>query len=108
MRRDLPVLVIAETRDYWRKIRDPDGDECWIHRTKLTAAGAVMVMAEVLVLRHRPDYAAPQKARLARGVIARIEKSEDRWLRVRAGAINGWAPQGSFWGYGDGESVAAN
>lgn len=97
-RRGLPTMVIAETRDHWRKIRDAEGDECWIHRTKLSGAKTVMVVEDGLVLRARPFDGAMQKARLGRGLIARVEKSDGGWVKISAPNVRGWAPQQGFWG----------
>lgn len=97
-RRGLPTMVVAETRDHWRKIRDAEGDECWIHRTKLSGAQTVMVLEDGLVLRARPFDGAMQKARLGRGLIARVEKSADGWVKISAPNARGWAPQKGFWG----------
>ena len=105
-RRGLPVMVVAETRDHWRKIRDFDGDECWMHRTKLSGAQTVIVVEEGLVLRARPNDGAMQKARLGRGLVARVESVRDGWVKVSAGdvksgvraSIRGWAPQSGLWG----------
>ena len=44
----LPVVIVRESQE-WRKIRDPQGDEVWVHRRMLaadrtaitTAAGAI-------------------------------------------------------------------
>lgn len=98
MRRGLPVMVIAETRDHWRKIRDLEGDECWTHKSKLSGAETALVMEEGLVLRSRPGPEAPAKARLARGVIAKIDRERDGWLRVSAEGVKGWARSSAFWG----------
>ncbi len=97
-RRGLPAMVIAETRDHWRKIRDPEGDECWIHRTKLSGAKTAIVMEDGLVLRARPHDGAMQKARLGRGLIARVEKTRDGWVKISAPNVRGWAPREGFWG----------
>lgn len=97
-RRGLPAMVIAETRDHWRKIRDAEGDECWIHRTKLSGAKTVMVVEDGLLLRARPFDGAMQKARLGRGLIARVEKSDGDWVKISAPNVRGWARQQGFWG----------
>ncbi len=98
MRRGLPVMVVAETTDHWRKVRDVEGDECWIHKTKLSNAKTALVMTDGLTLHARPSAAAPQKARLGNGVIARVEATEAGWLRVSVDGRKGWAPQSGFWG----------
>ncbi|MBT8470956.1 MAG: aspartyl-trna synthetase [Marinicaulis sp.] len=97
-RRGLPVLVVAETSDHWRKIRDAESDECWIHRSKLSGAQTVLVRSERLPLRARPNYAAPAKAHLGGGVIARVSKVQDGWFFVTAKGAKGWAPERALWG----------
>ena len=99
-RSGMPAMVVAETRDHWRKIRDPEGDECWIHRTKLSGAKTAIVIEDGLVVRARPEDGASQKARLGRGVIARVEKSRGDWVKISAPNVRGWARQGGFWGLG--------
>lgn len=99
-RRGLPVMVVAETRDHWRKIRDPEGDECWIHRTKLSGAQTAIVMEDGLAIRARPNNGAAQKARLGRGVIARIENTRGGWVKISAQGVRGWAPATGLWGGG--------
>ncbi len=97
-RKGLPVLVIAETRDHWRKIRDSEGDECWIHRAKLSGAQTALVVQDGLALRARPSDDAMQKARLGKGLVARVENQKSGWVQVSAGRLKGWAPQHGLWG----------
>lgn len=107
MRRGLPVMVVAETTDHWRKIRDAEGDECWTHKTKLSGTETALVLEDGLKLRSRPDDAAPARARLGRGVIARVEETRGEWLRVSAEGVRGWAPRSGFWGGGEAPQTLA-
>lgn len=97
-RRALPVLIIAETTDHWRKIEDRDGDQCWIHKSKLSGAKTVIAIGAATPLRAKPAMIAPLRATLEAGVIARIDKSEKGWLRVDADGLKGWARADAFWG----------
>lgn len=98
MRQGLPVVVIAETRDHWRKIRDRDGDSCWVHKTKLSGADTALVVADGVALHAKPNLKAPIKARLGEGLIADVEKSRGRWLRISVNGLTGWARAADLWG----------
>ncbi len=98
MRRGLPVMVVAETTDHWRKIRDPEGDECWTHKSKLSSVETALVLEDGLALRSRPSETAPARARLGRGVVARVVAARDGWLRLSADGRKGWARRSGLWG----------
>ena len=98
MRAGLPVMIVAETKDHWRKIRDSEGDECWTHKSKLSGDETALVLEDGLALRTRPDPSAPARARLGRGVIAHVEGAKEGWLRVSADGRKGWARASAFWG----------
>lgn len=97
VRAGAPVLVIAETTDHWRKIRDIESGECWVHQTMLSAVSHVIVREDT-EMRTRPAAAAPVRARLARGVLAKIERREGEWLKITAGRMRGWARREALWG----------
>lgn len=98
MRASLPVMVVAETKDHWRKIRDAEGDECWTHKSKLSGDETALVLEDGLALRTKPDADAPARARLGRGVIAHVEGAKSGWLKVSADGRKGWARASAFWG----------
>lgn len=92
-----PVLIIAETRDHWRKIRDSEGSECWAHQTTLAARNHVLVLQET-PLRARPSSNGAVKARLAPGLLAEFDGAEGDYARVKAAGVSGWAESGALWG----------
>lgn len=93
----LPVQVVAETTDHWRKIRDHESSECWAHQTTLRAVSHVIVEADTAIL-VRPEIEAPVRARLRAGVIARIERASGDWRLISVGELKGWAPVSRLWG----------
>lgn len=98
-----PVLVIAESVDHWRKVRDADGDECWVHQATLKAQTHVLIVAD-LALREKRAAGAAVTGRLGEGVLAKLAKRKQGWLRLSAGDARGWAPQAAVWG---GDPLAA-
>lgn len=96
-RKDMPVEITAEY-EHWRRVRDRDGAGGWVHYSLLSGARTVIVDQDLLDLFARPDPAAPVKARLEMGVIARLEECKPEWCRLSAGGYRGWARKTSLWG----------
>lgn len=108
-REGLPVEVTAEF-DTWRRIRDIEGTEGWVHQSMLSGKRSVLVTGQAL----QPIYA---KADSTAEVIARAEPQamgellacENAWCEVKfaqsESAVRGFMPKGSFWGAYAGEVV---
>jgi SH3-like domain-containing protein len=96
-RQGAPVLVIAESVDHWRKIRDAAGDECWAHRVTLSAQTHVQTIRET-ALGKKPAVDAPASAKLGPGVLARIDARKNGWLKVSAGGVEGWVAEDAVFG----------
>jgi SH3-like domain-containing protein len=97
LRAGLPVKVIAETRDHWRKIVDLDGATCWAHQTTLRSPTHVVLRRDVAILM-RPHRRAQVRAEVQKGVIARLEGQREGWRRISASGLEGWAPADALWG----------
>ncbi|MEM9495749.1 MAG: SH3 domain-containing protein [Pseudomonadota bacterium] len=105
LRKGLPVIIVAETRDHWRKIQDRDGDTCWTHKSKLSGVDTGLIAAGGATLLARPTEAAPVTAELGPGVIVAIEKSRGPWRRVVVGRMRGWTKAEHVWGAGAAEAA---
>lgn len=92
-----PVLVIAESVDHWRKLRDEEGDECWVHQATLRAQTHVLTTDETVLMK-RPRNGARRTGDLAAGVLARLLRRKGEWLLISAGAAKGWVEERSVWG----------
>jgi SH3-like domain-containing protein len=96
-RAGVPVRVIAETRDYWLKIEDIDGDACWAHQSVLKGNRRAIALGDV-DLKAGASKGATVRVRLQRGVIAEILKDDGPWVLIKAGDARGWAQATAFWG----------
>ena len=96
-REGVPVRVIAETRDYWLKIEDIDGDVCWAHQSVLKGNRRAIALGDV-DLRASPKRGAPVRVRLRSGVVGDILKDDGPWVLVRVEDARGWAEASAFWG----------
>jgi len=103
----VPVEIIQEF-DTWRKIRDVEGDEGWVHQnlligTRTGYATPLMANGEVTMHTNRADDG-PVRARLAPGVKVTIHECDGQWCSVAAGqpgerqAFSGYVRQEELWG----------
>jgi SH3-like domain-containing protein len=104
VRKGLPVEIVEEF-DVWRKIRDFQGSEGWVHQRMLTGARNVLVEGAVRVLHVEPDPASPAAARAEAGVVARLIECRGLWCRVEAQGIKGWLKRDEIWGVYPDEAV---
>jgi len=103
-RKGLPVEVTAEF-DVWRKIRDSEGTEGWVHQRMLAAQRSVVVKDAVRALRGEPDAAAPIVARAEAGVVARLVQCRAQWCEVETQGLKGWLQRSEVWGVFPDEAV---
>lgn len=98
-RRNMPVEVLAEFGT-WRKIRDIQGTQGWVHQSLLSSNRWVTVTGQARTLRRRADASSPAVARLEPGVNAQIvECPEDNgWCRMTSGGYEGWLRRVEVWG----------
>lgn len=104
-RPNLPVEVVAEF-DTWRKIRDSDGTEGWVHQSMLSGRRTVIVKTAVRLLRREPSESAAPIARLEPGVIGWLESCRDIWCEVEVAGIDGWLRRDDVWGVLSDEAVS--
>ncbi len=96
-RSGMPVEIIDEF-DTWRRIRDWQGTEGWVHQSMVQGRRSVLITGQRRTLKRRPEAAAPGVAMLDAGVIAGLERCRDGWCEVSAGGYSGWLPRDSFYG----------
>lgn len=96
-RKGLPVEIIAQY-EQWRRIRDSQGTEGWVHQRLVTGIRNVIVKGTQRILHAEADAAAPPMAKLDPGVIAHLLECRDRWCRIEAQNIKGWLGRDEIWG----------
>ena len=108
-RRDLPVEILREF-ELWRRIRDPDGTEGWVHQSTLMGRRSFIVRgapgSEVMLRRRAEDQAQPV-ARLRPGVVGRLRACElnSAWCEAQIGEFRGYIKRADIWGVGPNEEV---
>ncbi len=98
-RRDYPVEVIAEF-ETWRKIRDWEGTEGWVHQSMLSGRRFALVAGTVRELRQEPNQDADVVARAEPGVIGELLRCGEGapWCRLQIAGHDGWLRRDEIWG----------
>ena len=98
-RQFLPIEIIAEYGT-WRKVRDWQGAQGWVHQNMLSGRRTFIVTEEVRTVRRDPSTKSPGVAGLEPGVIGRIQfcPANSTWCRVEADGHYGWLRRVEFWG----------
>ena len=98
-RKNLPVEVIAEY-ELWRKIRDYQGTEGWIHSTLLYQRRTFIVTGDIQALRRSDQDDSRPVARLEPGVVGTILRcpTGTEYCQVEVGNHKGWLKRDQFWG----------
>ena len=105
-RRFMPIEVIAEY-DTWRKVRDWQGTQGWVHQSMLSGRRALMVTNKIRTLRGKPNSNSTEVAKLEPGVIGQVLICEfgSTWCQVDVRDQKGWLRRVDFWGVYKNESV---
>jgi SH3-like domain-containing protein len=97
VRRSLPVEVIAEFELY-RKIRDNEGTEGWVHKRLLSGRRTVLITGTIQPLYRNPDRNAPIVLQAEPGVQARLLKAKSAWCELEVAGRRGFIERKYLYG----------
>lgn len=97
VRAGLPVEVTAEF-DTWRRIRDVEGDEGWVHQNMLCSKRRGVISCPEAIVYREENAFSPPLVRLQQGVIVDIGKCRGEWCRVQINEYKGWIRREFLWG----------
>ena len=100
-RPDLPVEVIDEF-DNWRKLRDWEGTEGWVHSSMIQAKRTAQVLPTAdggpRTLRRAPRAEAPAVATLQPEALGNLIGCDGGWCQLGFAAFEGWLQREEFFG----------
>ena len=98
-RRYMPMEIVAEFGT-WRKVRDFQGTEGWMHQSMLTSQRSLAVTGQTRTLRYSADSNSSAVARIEPGTIGQIIqcKSNSGWCFLSFGKYEGWLRRVELWG----------
>lgn len=104
----LPVEIVQEF-EVWRRVRDMDGVEGWVHHAMVSSDRNAVVTpwapGSFVELRKKPTDGAQPVARLQAGVHVDIGSCDNGWCSVLGRNFKGWMESGALWGVYPGEQV---
>ena len=96
-RRYLPVEITGENR-HWRRIRDSEGDEGWVHKTLLSRRRSILIYGEERSLYAKPNARSSIVIRAEAGVQGKLVNCKANWCKVQIAKIKAWLPRDHVWG----------
>lgn len=97
-KKDLPVEIILEY-DTWRKVRDIEGAEGWVHQSLLSGArSAITQSSENIALYRRRNTDSRIMAYVEPQVVVRLIECNADWCLADAAGYRGWIPKAYIWG----------
>ncbi len=99
LRQSLPVEIIAEYGT-WRKVRDWQGTQGWVHQSMVAGLRTFIVTGGTRTVRRKGDAGSPAVATLEAGVIGKLLSCPNLngWCRVEVDGNKGWLRRVDFWG----------
>lgn len=97
-RKGLPVEITLEY-DHWRKIKDVEGQEGWLHKTLLSGKRTALISAESqTTMYQKPDINSAPAAYLEPNVVVKIKECGIEWCKIDASGYKGWLQKQNLWG----------
>jgi len=100
-----PIEVIQEF-DTWRKIRDHEGEEGWIHQTLLSGKRrALIIEPKGVTIFKKPIIDAKPVAFLEENVVTAVNQCAATFCQVEISGFKGWIERKSLWGVYEAEQI---
>jgi len=104
-RKNLPVEIVQEF-DNWRKIRDIDGEEGWVHQSLLSGKRYIIQNTnQNISLMRRQEVDSRTVALIEKGAILRINTCSTQQCFVSASGFDGWISKDFVWGVYEDEQI---
>ena len=93
----LPVLIL-DTSDNFRKIKDHENNTGWIHTSQLSKRKAAITNNDQIPMFKKSTVFSSPVAVLEKGRLCLILKCNDEWCKIKTGKYSGWLKKETLWG----------
>jgi SH3-like domain-containing protein len=105
IRKHEPVEITAEF-EHWRKIRDRQGEEGWVHETMLSGLRYGIVSHDKIIMAHRkPTEAAGGVFLVEPDALVKIILCDQTWCKIQADKLKGWIKREYLWAIYSNETI---
>ena len=103
----VPVIITAKY-DHWRRVKDPDGVECWIHKSMLSPKRFVISISQTPIpLMKKTNDNSKIIAQIKKNVIMKLLSVRGNWCEVetiyKERKYKGWIKKNSVFGVSNNE-----
>lgn len=96
-RKGYPVEIIAEY-DLWRKIKDIEGSEGWVHKNMLSGKRSAILLDRMRIIYDEPSTDGLPVLLVESRVIAPLKACRRDWCELEIDGIEGWIPRDQIYG----------
>ena len=96
-KKHLPVLV-QDTSDNFRKIKDHENNTGWIHRSQLSKKKAALILDNKVIIFKKATIFSKPLVVLEKGRLCLISKCKVDWCKIKVEEYSGWVKRQSLWG----------
>ncbi len=97
-RKGLPVEIVMEF-DVWRKIKDPSGDQGWVHQSLLSGKRTAMIAGDdMAAIKKQPENGSRIMAYVEPKAIVSLTACHGGYCQVSSGVYTGWIERKYIWG----------
>jgi len=109
--KNYPMEVTAEFEN-WRRLRDTDGSEGWVHENLINGSRNVLIMkneytqpnpeyerrSRELVLFRYPDENSYPMLRVEFGAMGKLKSCDQQWCKIKIEDTTAWVRKANLWG----------
>ena len=93
----LPILIKDKSGNF-RKIKDHENNNGWIHISQLSKRKAAITIKENLILFNSPTIYSKPLVVLEKGRLCLIIKCKEEWCKIKISNYKGWVKKKALWG----------
>ena len=94
--------MILAKYDHWRKIKDPLGNESWIHKNLLSSKRFLITIKDGVKLREHSNESSKELALINKNVVMELKSISGKWCNVNITSAGekyrGWIQKSDVFG----------